>query len=255
MKGQQQALDRGSILIKMLQVLANCEMAATRLLAPLLSLPEISFQDSNDLALIISDEARHGWLCRQKLLEIGGEAALPHAAAIEFLQPPNNLIKAFNRPLKTLADGVAFTAVMDLSADFLIGNFLDPQLRKLAKQLLADESRHIGFGWTRIPKSYLESPSQTEDLLAEWVELALDNFGRDYSRFDRLKLEYGLTRYPVARVKRSFAASVWGKIRKASEEASRITGEKVVILHPVVLNPYLKEFPAIRKRSAAVASA
>ncbi len=204
------------LLLKLLTILMDSELAAAEQLHPwVLQAP--SLKDRIEIGEVMAEELGHGGAVAKVLLEEfkeGGERCVndvvPRRIGQHFLDP-------FNQRFTCWEETAVYTALMDGSALYIIGNYLSSSFlpfRNLAKFLLKEEVDHINFGFSRIGNCYQSNPKPMVRLLKKWLPLALGNFGSRDSQYDRLKLKYGITRRSNEDTRKSYLMMVTKRFKE-----------------------------------------
>jgi 1,2-phenylacetyl-CoA epoxidase catalytic subunit len=179
-----------------------------------------TLEDRWALARDIADEMRHGMqVCR--VLEDFGAAGRAVVTQVMAMRLGEAKLDAFNEPLRSWGDLLAFMTLIDRVGDFQLRNFEEGSYAPLARAIplmLHEEQLHIAVGVNGLRRmvsddGYYGSPAEAQTLVDRWYPRALDMFGHSGSAASRQAIEWGIKKWDNDEVRALYIEEVGQVIR------------------------------------------
>jgi 1,2-phenylacetyl-CoA epoxidase catalytic subunit len=207
------------MLVKMLHAQASSEIMSVLTFRDYLD-GAPTLDDRWALARVIADEMRHGMqVCR--VLEDFGGAGRAVVAQVMAMRLGQAKLDAFNEPLESWGDLLAFMTLIDRVGDFQLRNFEECSYAPLARAIplmLHEEQFHIAIGVNGMRRmvsdaEYYGSAAEAQALVDRWYPRALDMFGHSGSAASRQAIEWGIKKWDNDEVRAMYVEEVGQVIR------------------------------------------
>ena len=172
------------------------------------------------LARVIADEMRHGMQVCRVLEDFGapGRLVIDQVMAMRLGEAK---LDAFNEPLDTWGDLLAFMTLIDRVGDFQLRNFEECSYAPLARAIplmLHEEQFHIAIGVNGMRRmvadaGYYGTAADAQALVDRWFPRALDMFGHSTSAASRQAIEWGIKKWDNDEVREMYVEEVGQVIR------------------------------------------